>query len=84
MANRLTLLTALIGIYCENHAKQTNTVCEQTTGETYTYHLAFNVNVRMNSERHFLLRYTSKCTGIISVFRPRGALHKSLQPITFT
>jgi len=78
------LLTALIGICCENHAEQIHTLYEQNTGETYTYHWAFSVNVRMNSDRHFLLRYTSECTGIISVFRPKGALHKSLQPIMFT
>jgi len=59
------LLTALIGLYYENHAEQIHTLCEQNTGETYTYHLAFNVNVRTNSERHFLLRYRSECTGII-------------------
>ena len=78
------LLTELIGICCENHAEQIHTLWEQNTVETYTYHWAFNVNVRMHSKRHFLLRYTSECKDTISVFRPKGALHKSLQPITFT
>jgi hypothetical protein len=71
------LLTTLIGIYCENHAEQIHTLCEQNTGETYTYHLAFNVNVRMDSERLSITLHES-------VFRPKGALYKSLLPITFT
>jgi hypothetical protein len=78
------LLRALIGIYFEDHAEQTHTLCGQNTGETDTYRLALNVNVRMDSESHFLLLYTNECTGIISVFRPKEALHKPLQHIMFT
>jgi hypothetical protein len=72
------VLRELIGIYCENHTEHIHKLCAQNAGGTYTHHLALNVNVRINTERNIPLRYTSDCTGIISVFHPKGALHTML------